>query len=203
MSLLNSLLFGSEGSYQIFDIPVKFHKKISLSEKTDHISQLAIKCGQSRAFCWCIQGYLHIFTHEMGHALAYKFFTEKKPKITILIHSCTGVSKYSEEIGSLPAWKQTVIDSAGPMAQMALSSCKLAGVILLKNYLPFPIRVLLGGGAAFCMSAELVKAAVSASLQDEDDFGLIAQRGKKHLGIASLALITECALGIFAAVKLL
>lgn len=58
MLFLNSILFGCEGSYQIFGTPVKFTVELSPSFTSSNlkgaglISQLACKCINSHVFRW-------------------------------------------------------------------------------------------------------------------------------------------------------
>ena len=96
---------------------------------------------------------------------------------------------------------QTVISIAGPMGNVAFSTCKLVAATALKNYLPWPIALTLGSGAVIWMSGELLYAYVSALNRDHGDFGQIACCGNTHLALASTALISQVALGIFAAIK--
>lgn len=85
---------------------------------------------------------------------------------------------------------------------IAFSSCKLVAATALKSYISWPVALALGIGAVIWMSGELLYAYVSASNRDHGDFGCIARRGNTHLALAGAALASQCALGIFAAIKL-
>jgi hypothetical protein len=55
-------------------------------------------------------------------------------------------------------------------------------------------------GAIVEIAGELYYAYDSASKEDDGDFGIIAREGSLFLGLASTALIAECALGVLAIV---
>jgi hypothetical protein len=201
---------GSEGSYNILGVPVEFQKdemdntcQDSGIEGAGVVSYLANKCLNSNAFRWITQGYTHLLAHEASHALAYKLISnENQIGIKIFQNSCQASISYilTEEMEK--SWKGTVVEAAGPMGDVAFSTCKLVAATALRNYITWPVSLALGGGALFWISGELLYAYSSASNRDGGDFGQIANRSKTHLAVASAALMGECALGIFAAYKL-
>lgn len=210
MSFVKSVLFGSEGSYNILGIQAKFEKEepldysssILILEGAGFISKIAIKCLNSNVFRWITQGYAHIFVHEMSHALTLKLFTNQDPMIRVFKSSCTGGCIPPSASETLPIWKKTIVKVAGPMGNIALCTCKLVAATALKSYLSWPIALAIGGGAVIWMTGELLYAYTSALNRDAGDFGCIARYGDSHLALASIALVSQCALGIFAAIKL-
>ena len=82
---------------------------------------------------------------------------------------------------------------------MAFSSCQLIAGAALSG----PAGTVLAGGGLLWMLGETVYAFCSATSLDKDDFGRIARRNPLHLGIASTALISTCAAGVFAAFQFL
>jgi hypothetical protein len=207
MSFLKSVFFGSEGSYNIFGTKVKFQDELPLNltppslDGASVISKLAFNCINSNAFRWITQGYTHVFVHEMSHAIACKALTGQKSEVNFFTSLCIGMNEYPLTITYVSDWKKTVIYAAGPMGDIAFSTCKLVAATALKSYLSWPVALTLGSGAVVWMSGELLYAYVSAANKDHGDFGKIASRGNIHLALASTALVSQCALGIFAAIK--
>lgn len=209
MSFENSILFGSEGSYNIFGHHVIFKRD---PPKNMHfvtldgagiISDIAKICINSGAFRLATLGYAHLFVHEMGHAMAAKHFTNEDSDIAIYTGSGTASTFLPIGLNNISAWKNSTVEAAGPVADVAFSSCVLAGAAAMKDYLPYPVALTLGAGAVFWISGELLYAFVSASKRDKGDFGQIAARNKKHLAVATAALVSQCTLGVFAAIELL
>ena len=207
MSFFKSVLFGYEGSYNIFGTKVKFENKLPSHltppslDGAGVVSQLAFKFLKSNAFHWITQSNLHLFVHEMSHALACKVLTGQTSEVNFF-YKRGGYNQLPPAVNYASDWKKTAIDIAGPMGDITLSTCKLVAATALKSYLSWPIALALGSGAVIWMSGELLYAYVSASKRDGGDFGCIARRGNAHLVLASAALISQCALGIFAAIKL-
>lgn len=208
MSFFKSILFGSEGSYNIFGTKVKFQNELPSHltppslDGAGVISTLAFKCINSNAFRWITQGYTHVFVHEMSHAAAHKVLTGQNSEVDFFTSLCVGKTLPSPAAAYASDWKKTAIDIAGPMGNIAFSTCKLVAATALKSYLSWPVALALGSGAVIWMSGELLYAYISASNRDHGDFGNIARRGNTHLALASTALISQCALGILAAIKL-
>jgi hypothetical protein len=208
MSILKSVLFGYEGSYTILGSQVRFKKELpsyltppSL-EGAGVISRLALTCLNNNAFRWITQSYMHLFVHEMSHAITCKVLTGQNGNVDFFLDRNAGRTPYPQSFTNAVDWKKTVISIAGPMGNIAFSICKLVAATALKNYLAWPVRLALGGGAVFWISGELLYAYVSASNKDQGDFGSIACLGPTHLAIASIAIVSQCALGIFAAIRL-
>ncbi len=208
MSFLKSLLFGSAGSYTIFGTKMKFENELPSHltppslDRLGIISQLAFRCIHSDAFRWITQGYTHVFVHEMSHALACKVLTGQNSEVNVFTSLCVGNYQPPSAVGYASDWKRTLIETAGPMGDIAFATCKLVAATALKSYLSWPVALALGSGAVIWISGELLYAYVSASNSDHGDFGSIARRGNTHLALASTALASQVALGIFAAIKL-
>lgn len=207
MYFLKSVLFGFEGSYNIFGIQAKFENKIpshsssASSKKANLIPKIVSKCLNSNVFCCVTQTYAHVFIHEMSHALAYKLFTYQNSTIKIKI-PLRGSTVPPREALNLAGWKRTIIHAAGPIGGVAFSSCKLVAATALKKYISWPIALVLGTGGVIGISGELLSAYSSVSNKEAGDFGYIARCSNTHLALASIVLISECALGIFAAIRI-
>ncbi|MGC1878793.1 MAG: hypothetical protein WA347_09090 [Rhabdochlamydiaceae bacterium] len=153
---------------------------------------------------------VHITAHELGHAGAAYALTGKCSEIAIKIDQCAGETHIPRCVTKLAGWKKTVIDVAGPMADVALCACKLMGASALRNFSssiapssPATSVALssatgvLAFGAMIWIAGELTYAFCGVVNRNEvDDFKKIADRGKIHLAVASLALVTECALAL-------
>lgn len=211
MFFLNSVLFGSEGSYNILGIQANFKKEEEKPWWCPFISRpnvlgagiiatVANECRSINLFRFITQGYAHVFVHEMSHALAFKLMTNQDTSIQVFTSTCTGSASLPTE--TLPDWKKTIVSAAGPMGDIAFCTCKLVAATALKSYLSWPIALALGSGSVIWMSGELLYACTSALKKNGGDFGKIASTGNAHLTLASTALASQCALGIFAAVKL-
>ena len=208
MSFLKSVLFGADGSYNIFGTKVKFQNELPSHltppslDGAGVISKLAFKCINSNAFRWITQGYTHVFVHEMSHAIAYKVLIGQNSEVDFFTSLCVGKNAPPPAAAYASDWEKTIIEVAGSMGDIAFCTCKLVAATALKSYLSWPIALALGSGAVIWMSGELLYAYTSALNRDAGDFGCIARRGNTHLALASTALVSQVALGIFAAIKL-
>lgn len=207
MSFLKSIVFGSEGSYTIFGTNIHFERELP-SQLTPpgrpiFIPEIAINCFQSRLFQCLSQRYIHLVAHELTHALAFKIFTGKNSNIFIFTNRSCAFTRPPTEANSLENWKITVSLAAGPMGNIAFSYFKLIGATALKKHLPWPIFMVLAGSAVIWITGELIYASVSALAKDHGDFGQIRLQGPLHLTLATITMVSELALGIILAVKLL
>jgi hypothetical protein len=210
MSILKSLIFGSEGSYHVLGIPVDFRKKESsdpftteasgidlifkpIEHEAGFISKLADKCFNGLA-----RAYMHTAVHEMGHAIAYKLFSGDTPNIVVYSDQGSEGYTHSQWINCLPAWQRNIVSAAGALGNVAFSSCELATAFALKRYCG-PLALVLGSGAAASIAQDLIYSIHSTIKQDDGDFGKIAQSNKTHLALAGAALVGECALAALAA----
>ena len=213
MNFIKSMIFGSEGSYNILGTQVHFTNQASSDgqislEGAGIVSRIALACLNSNTLRYLTQGYSHVFIHEMGHALADRLLTHKDvdpydtPSVYISKESCGGENWPTSASEFLPEWKKTILDVAGPMADIAFSSCKIVAATSLKNYLPLPVTLALGGAGALWIFGELVYAYTSVLNKDGGDFSNIAERGNVHLALASTAVVSQVALAIFTAISL-
>ncbi|HSX37302.1 MAG TPA: hypothetical protein VLE95_00550 [Chlamydiales bacterium] len=208
MIFLKSVLFGDEGSYNIFGIRAEFENELpgpppASLEGAGLISKMTYKCLNSNAFRWITQGYAHVFIHEMSHALTYKLLTNQHSTVHISKSTCAGRTIYPTEFTRCASdWEKTIVHVAGSLGNIAFSSCKLVAATALKNYISWPIALALGSSGVIWISGELLYACVSASKRNRGDFGRIARLGNTHLALAGTALVSQVALGIFAAIKL-
>lgn len=127
MSIIKSLFFGSEGSFQVLGIPVDFQRELPsdrpLLSSENLALDYAIKCLKNRAFCIATLGYAHVFVHEMGHALVGKFLLNQNSRVQIFTKDCVSLTA-SSGTAPLPTWKKTVRFAAGPMANMVFFKCQ-------------------------------------------------------------------------------
>jgi hypothetical protein len=207
MSFVKSLFFGSEGSYNILGVPVTFQKglpnELTYPSRSDLLSQIVRRCINNEAVRILTFTYAHVFVHEMCHALTCKLLTSQAGTVVFSANPFCACSEYPDEFQNASPWKQTVIAVAGPMGGIAFSTCQLVAAIALKSYISWPIALVLSAGAVLRVAGELIQASTDACSGKHGDFGGIRYcRGKIHLALASLALVTQCALGVFAAIKL-
>ncbi len=220
MNFVKSLFLGYEGKFHIFGQEVNFKKAPNLATTTSNkYANLAIKTLNSSFSALNLQ-HLHIFTHEMGHGCTnllidkistyeplildlgdgqiLKLYQNKgTKKIDIFI---SGLGGGLADIHQHTTIKKTLALIAGPMADVALSSIQLISASALNNYLPQPITFVLKYGALGWMLGEVCYV-ISSGLGGWGDGGEIAHKGATPFLIATSALIGECALGIFAAMK--
>lgn len=208
MAFLKSVFFGSEGTYHILGIEVRFEKELPAHypdlnlDGAGFISKIASRCITSKPFCWISHAYSHVFAHEMSHALAVKAVVNQTSQVHVNTELSIGGTTYPRELREAASWKKALVSVSGPMGNVAYCTCKLVAATALKDYLTWPVSVVLGGGAVMWMSGELLYAYTSATYGTRGDFGQIASLGNTHLALASAALVGECALGVFAAIKL-
>jgi hypothetical protein len=201
LSGLKSLFWGSEGHFEDNGVLVHFMDSITPSEPASNfLVQFKHKIVSTKWFQIASQVYLHTYIHEMGHALACKRVIPDRS--CVYVHpksgSTMGYFASPRSLNSQPQWKQSFVDAAGPLAQMAFSSLRLVAAVALRNYISWPVSFVLGAGAVYHMMEELSYAAES-SVSGDGDFGSIASNSKMDLALASAALIGECALGILSA----
>lgn len=205
MSFLKSLFLGSEGSYNVFGVPVSFEDRAPDSTSNPGgILGAAKKCLDNRVFRCATLSYVHVVAHEMGHYYMSQLFPRKdlfssKPnaqviqEVTIYTKSCEGVTKNATR--GLTGWKNTLVCVAGPMANIAFSTVKLIAAQALKgSIVTLPIAIALECGAVYEIAGELYYAYDSATKEDSGDFGSIARQGNKFLLAAGAALVAEATL---------
>ena len=155
---MTSNLSGSQPSFHICGIPVTFKSgKKPISDWNDILSfsvkELAIfhtgeKCIKVVDFV--MQNPIHVLAHEMGHALACKSFG-KSPQVFIYPDFDEGETLTQ----SLSQWESRIVGPAGPLGNILFSTCKLAAAIAFRDYISWPVSVLLASGAVFWLPHEL------------------------------------------------
>lgn len=213
MSFIKSIILGSEGAYNLFGTKINFEKSdapiysfaastLNSNYSSMKVAHFADRCLNSQSFIWITQGSAHTLAHELGHAMAAKLILGVNSEIKICSDACLGETTLPSKYDFASRWKRTFIEVAGPMSNIAFSNCKLIAAALLTNSVSWPVTLVLGSTAAIWIAGELYYAGTSALAKDHGDFGSIARRGKVPLCLASTALVSECALGLFAAYKL-
>jgi hypothetical protein len=208
LSFLNSVVLGREGSYHILGFEVVFKKYDSLSDcpMDPGFVSFCKSCSFVRLFRIITQDFAYMLSHEMGHALAYRAFMVCSPKIFIFTDVHAAWAEKNAEIRtilSLSDTKNSIALAAGPMVDMTFSACKLVAAVALRRYLSTPVALILGLGSLVTMIGTLSYAWSSASNRDGGDFGKIARISSNHLAIASIALVGQCALGVYLAYQFL
>ncbi len=198
MSILQSVFLGTPGRYNIAGIDVEFSGEDDCRRFHPIIDRIIGNSG----FRFLTQGNLHVLIHEMGHAFAYKLLHPRgqSPRITIYGASGSGCT-----LGTAPLMTphhNTIFYSAGPILDMLFSSGKLALSVAMRSYISLPVATVIGVGALFYMVGELLLMTISIIHRDSGDFDRIAQTDTTHLMLATAALVSTFALGIFGAVKL-
>lgn len=205
MSFLKSFFFCCEGSYNICGIyvtffkekPQNFYPEREPDNPTNRISRVCYVCNDVLRVL--AQSYSHVLAHEMCHAIGYKLFNINA-KIYIVKNPFFAVTLHD---GSLFGWKKTIVFAVGSIGKAAFATCKVAAALTIKRFIPWPITCILTFECAHSIMEELIYACESTLRNDSGDFGTIRKEGNLHLAIAGTALVSQCALGIFAMSKLL
>ncbi len=199
--VLTGLFFGSIAQFRLGPVSVgisqyEFGEKISgvpASEKM--VPDFCVAVVENRLFQLFSLAKFHVLSHELGHAVAGLLFGARD----VRIHVCDGSGGVVNLI--LPpetaSWKQTVIDAAGPLANVAFSSALIAGAVSSQEYISTQVAGVLTAGSLSWMFGEGMYAITSAVHMNSGDFGKIAQRGPVHLTLASLSLAVIVALGVW------
>lgn len=201
MSIVSSLLWGSEGSYQVLNVPVSFEeidRSLIVTNSNLFVNSVG-QCLNSQVFRFMTLSYTQIFVHEMGHAITSKILVDNEPEVTVATNLFGGGTSYKVSGNS---WRFSATNLAEPLASMIFSCCKLAAAVLVNKYVSRPAAYLLGTGAVIWMFGEFVYAFTSVARNDGGDFAHIANDGMSHLVVSMAILISTCALGIFASVRL-
>ncbi len=204
MNFLKSIFVGKAGHYHILGVDVEFRNYYTTNNIDLRIEKIVGNVG----FKLVTQGYAHVFVHEMGHALANKLLNSSsngQERIAILTQSCTGYSSQLRKNSN--NLKDSIISAAGPMFDVTFCICKLMAAAMLiktKNAYLLPGALVLAVGGSSWMFGEILYACTSViNRNSKGDFRQIANNSSVHLICASVALITQCALGIFATIKLI
>ena len=195
MSIISSLFCGSLGSYNLPGIKINFvnHGYGSDAFSNTHFRQIAGAFTSNRSFQILSLGYLHVFVHEMGHALASKILNHSgTTTIDIKTGTCSGTTSNMSP--------GTFASLAGPLAGVTFEIVKLVGAVALAVLLPTPIGlplgILIGAGSIVWIFGELMYA-----LHGQVDWAEISENG--HYIASFSALIAAIILGSVAAAALI
>lgn len=201
MSFLNSVFCGAEGVYRINGVEVCFGDGVTCGRVfgNDWFGRSVELCLTNPAFCMLTFGYLHVFIHEMGHALATQAQgNNQDPRITVDTATCTGNTQGS---GS-----STLIGLAGPLAGVTLEVAKLVGATALAVLLPTPVGlslgIFIGTGAAIWIFGELMYALIGILAGGTGDWEEIERNGTVDLAASLSAILGVIILGLYAQYQL-
>jgi len=172
MSILKSVFCGTEGSYDVAGIQVNFTNKtnnIDVFGKRSWFGRRVESCLGNSAFRFLTFGYLHVFIHEMGHALMAKLQNPHlHPKVNVYTKTCQGDTTYGR--GNM------FVTFAGPLAGTAFEIVKLVGAIalaiLLPSFIGLPLGLFIGTGASIWIFGELMYA-----LSGQGDWSHLTMKG--------------------------
>ncbi len=205
MGMLGSILFGCEGEYEILGGKVQFGKYDddttspvgTKSLPLQIISNTARAIARNQVFKVVTFGYLHVFMHTIGHALAYKILTGSPLDIEIDTDSCGSLV---DEDFKLPPIKQFITSLSGPLLNMTLCSIQLVAATALCHYVGLPIAGVIAGGSIMWICAEFAFAGCSM-IKQEGDFANISRMGILPFITSIAMLVGTSALGVFASYK--
>ncbi|MBS0627390.1 MAG: hypothetical protein JSS09_04190 [Verrucomicrobia bacterium] len=213
--LLQSLLFGKEGNYKIFEIPVRFEKRPeNLTEDSFLNSVYKIYAYIDKVLFF---RNINIFIHEMGHALVFQAFG-KKTQVSVYTNvtaGTAGLTSYHpsifDKIISLfhqnktlifgfslsQSQKNSIICVAGPICSALSCSLGMLFANLLHEYKLTPdwIRTTIKIISLRNLTNEIIYAIDSFIQNDKGDFGLIAKNGTLDLLLAGSSLTLASSLG--------
>jgi hypothetical protein len=159
--ILNSLLFGSPGTYKTPGIEMRFNDRSNgrgafgtnwFGRTVDYVLTTPIVPVITL-------GYLHVVIHELGHAFASWLQGTNEPHtIYVYTKTCRG------EIIDSDHGKITAL--AGPLAGITWELLKLIGSVAIATFAPpaigLPLGAVLGAGSAFWLFGELIYACSGA-----------------------------------------
>lgn len=203
MSIIQSLLLGAPGNYNILGIDTSFQTQDNnplLTQSLRHssfIGRIAMSCTENRVFQILSLGYFHVLIHELGHATIARLFSNQPLSVTIYQKTCSGSARINKAMFS--NWQATMTLAAGPMFGIALEMGKLAICAFFLHSLSTLASAFVAAGSLIWIIGELFYIA-SSSLSSGligGDFNSIAQQGNTHLLAAITAVIVEVVLGFF------
>lgn len=174
MSILGSLFFGCEGSYNVVGTKVAFSKTEDERDVFPSCLGKVVNLFLSNRLFNCLTfGYLHVFFHEMGHATACRLLKDHEPEIHINTGNCTGAT--DSGISASPL-RDMITTLSGPLAGVVFEVAKLVAAVALMVFLPLPIGIPLGIALGFG-SVVWIKGETLYALVGGGDWGHIKDRG--------------------------
>jgi len=82
-----------------------------------------------------------ILVHELGHALAYRFFGQGSQIVVYHLGGLAIPDAWGSRVQLRP-WQRLIVSAAGPLAQLALAAALVAGLKAGGWFVPFPIPAL-------------------------------------------------------------
>lgn len=224
MSFVKSILFGSQGNYNVLGVKVSFENNFSFGGSFSNGLDLGpgfnasaairqpvgffvvnfMSLAKSHTFRVLTLGYLHVFVHEMGHALAAKILFGNSPQVSVFRNPSPELGNTNNAGGrNYGSIGDSIVHAAGPMADMIFSSCTIIAAIAFRTFISTPVTVCLVIGSVIWMTGEMCYAYASATKLTIGDFFYIRDNGWGHLLVATTILTATFAYGIFAATKCL
>ncbi len=157
MSFVSSVLLGSEGKYNFYGIDIHFaYQEFDINPFANNtFSKITYCLLQNSVIKTASLGYLHVFIHEMGHALAAKLSGANSPYISINTRNCQGLA--TSRCG-----QTLLISLAGPIAGMLWEASKLTASIALgifaTSFTGLGVATFLGAGSVFWLFGEITYA---------------------------------------------
>jgi|688.fasta_scaffold03461_22 hypothetical protein len=202
MEIFKTIFFGKQNTFYLHGIKIIFTKKDSPYLHKFATNNLLLSCLSTTTknlltnytFKIITFSYLHTFVHEVAHALALKALGVKNICIEINSNTALGHTGIAGKT-KLSSWSLTLVDLAGPLANVIFSVSLVYGSYIFSPIISLPFSLFLGAGGTIWICGEYYYA-LSSLIGDRGDWANIASRGKLSLLLASAALITPCALAI-------
>ena len=159
MSVIKSVVFGCEGNYCVFGVPISFAKSGDLDPPSGFVGKIArsITNFTSRALMIAVQGYAHHFFHQCGHAWAYQTLTKQTPTVHIFTDGffCRGEFLLNPA-SKLSSLSLRIVRAAGPLTNGLFCCGKLWASAALNEILPDPILLMIETSVVLSMASELL-----------------------------------------------
>ena len=169
MCIALSALFGLQGRYNFCGIDINFTSREPEPNILEEDPSNVFGEGLFAKTANCLLrnpviklasfGYLHVFIHEMGHALASKLCGDRRPSINVYTKPCRGTTIHSEDRSFCC---DRFVTLAGPILSTLWEVAKLIAAIALIIFLPppigLPLGIFLGAGSAFWLFGEIAYA---------------------------------------------
>lgn len=193
MSLIKSLLLGSEGCYDLLGAKVRFLKKSETPAlfAEEHSIPKILKSQSGTFLLYASFGYLHLFVHEFCHYMTDKLLGKSPGDIEINVSDATAYTKKT-------SWN-TLTLLAGPLGNILFSFGINLSALSCKKRISSPIAYFFVTGACLWILGEVWYTFFSG----KGDFrSILIANGKRDLLIAQIILITTVILGTIASIRL-